>query len=145
MLQRGKKSSDALATVAEFPSRLPEPPPEFTEEHSRIWRAVVSCKPVDWFQPDTRPLLAAYCRACVEYTWVSEQIEAYRNSWLAEVGGLKIYDTATKIQERHARVMASLATKMRLTQQSQYAPRGAARATAKAAGARPWGMVVGEQ
>lgn len=141
MIQRGRKPTAAL-TVVSLPHRLPEPPADLTAEQVDVWKAVVATKPSDWFGPDTLPLLAAYCRACVEHAWISGQIDAKKIEWLADDEGLKRYDTATRLQERQARLMTSLATKMRLTQQSQYGARGAARESGKAGGSRPWGAIV---
>lgn len=141
MIQRGKKATAALAVVS-FTSRLAEPPADLTAEQAEVWKSVIATKPSDWFQADTLPLLAAYCRAVVEHTWISAQIDAHKVEWLSDDAGLRRYDVATKLQERQARLMTSLATKMRLTQQSQYAARGAARESGKASGDRPWGRVV---
>lgn len=140
---RGRKSADRLelATVTNLPLRMQEPPPDLTAEQAQVWAAIVATKPVDWFGADTLPLLAAYCRAVVEHRWISTQIDAKKDEWLLDYEGMQRYDRATKLQERQARMMSSLATKMRLTQQSQYGARGAARNN-RPEGSKPWGAVV---
>ncbi len=140
MNARGRKAT-RLATVTALPLRMLEPPADLTPAQADVWAAIVATKPSDWFGADTVPLLAAYCRAVIEHRWISAQIDAKKDEWLLDERGFELYDRATKLQERQARMMSSLATKMRLTQQSQYGARGAARNN-RPAGAKPWGQVV---
>jgi hypothetical protein len=143
MRQRGRKSGTALATAggATFIDRVDRatPPCDLTEDQAQLWRDVISHKPADWFGPDTYPLLAAYCKACADFARISELVDKFDMACLADDDDLKRYDKLTQIQDRLSRAMATLATKMRLTQQAKILPRGAGRADANAAkGRRPW-------
>ena len=70
---------------------------------------------------------------------VSLQIEAFEAEWLTQDDGLARFDRLAAIQERQARIIASLATRMRLSQQARYDKTTAATAGKQpAAGARPW-------
>jgi len=78
--------------------------------------------PADWFGPETAPMLSQYCR----------HIDAARKVALligqAEKGeqfAVEDYARLLKMQETESRAIASLATKMRLSQQSKYGARGA--------------------
>lgn len=132
-----RKSTAALAVVTPG-VRRPEPPAQLTPAESGIWTAVVSTKPGDWFTKDTHPLLIAYCRAAVASELVAAQIEAFDPSWLAEDAGLQRFDLLLRMQDRQGKLLASLATKMRLSQQSKYGARGAETAARSGAGTRPW-------
>lgn len=144
MLQPGRKAGAALATVAPALMELPEPPENLTEPQADVWRTVVASKPVDWFLPDTLPLLSAYCKATVEHQRVSALLDAFNCECLKDEDGaaLERYDKLTKLQDRQARLMMSLATKMRLTQQSRYRADEAHGVARKAGRARPWGPAV---
>jgi hypothetical protein len=136
---RGKKSAASLSVVPVTPGQRPEPPADLNEKQADIWRSVVATKPADWFAPDSFPLLVAYCRAIVVHHSISEQIDSFDMAWLADDDGLKRYDKLASIQERQARLIASLATRMRLSQQSRYKAETASTADKKAGGAiKPW-------
>lgn len=141
MNQRGQKSAAAVRLVPAVQRvNRPEAPPELTQDQAAIWVAVTNSKPADWFGPETLPLLAAYCRGCVEHQRVSALIDSFNTECLTleDASDLKRYETLIRLQDRLSQQMARLGTKMRLTQQSQYGARGAARESAKAGKARPW-------
>ena len=120
MKQRGRKA--ALAVVHESAISAinrPEPPPELTNEQRIEWILVVNSLPADWFPDETHKVLAQYCRHAVTSRHVSqmiEQMEAGDNIDVTE------YDKLLKMQERESRILVSLATKMRITQQATYHP-----------------------
>ena len=60
---RGKTSTAGIIvkSVPTLRERLPAPS-ELTSDQAATWRAVVSSRPVDWFDAGSAPLLAAYCR-----------------------------------------------------------------------------------
>lgn len=139
MNQRGQKSAAAVRLVRPVQRvNRPEVPATLTEPQAEIWLAVTNSKPADWFGPETLPLLAAYCRACVEHERVSGLIDTFNTECLTldDASDLKRYDALIRLQDRLSQQMARLGTKMRLTQQSQYR---ADKAQPKGAGkARPW-------
>ena len=66
MAQRGRKSTASLTVVPKQVERgAVEPPESLSEAESRVWRAVVGAKPVDWFTDENLPLLSDYCRHVV--------------------------------------------------------------------------------
>ena len=83
-------------------------------------------------------LLESFCRAVIAHRLISKRVAAFDDAALADDKGVSTFDVLTKMQERQARVMASIATKLRLTNQSRYTPMAAATATKKVRGARPW-------
>ena len=138
-MKPGRKSGASLATVTVLPGlQRITPPDDLTPEQGEVWRAVVASKPAEWFEGDSQPILKAYCKTVSEHARVSVALDAFDPEWLKTDDGLKRYDTLTKLQDRHARLMTTLATKMRLTQQSRYRADAADVANSKAGLRRPW-------
>lgn len=96
----------------------PDAPYDLTDEQADEWRAVVNRLPADWFTRETWPLLAQYCRHVVSARHVSELIRKLE----AAPDGFDVdeYDKLLKMQEREGRALSSLATRMRLSQQSVH-------------------------
>ena len=128
-----RKSTAALSVVAVgLPERL-SPPDDLTQEQADRWRAVVLSKPVEWFGPDSAPLLKEYVRAEAMCDLLAVQIEtAIAGGETGEVKAL------LDMRDKESKRLTSIATKLRLTQQSRYTPQAAATADRKAGGARPW-------
>jgi len=124
MKQRGRPSSEALALATVSPLEKVQrqrPPHDLNDEETEVWAAVVNDQAADWFSPSTVPVLAAYCRHVVQSRRVAELIEkATGDSELS----IQDYDRLLKMQERESRAIASLATKMRISQQSVRSDRG---------------------
>lgn len=113
----------------------PEPPETLNEEESAIWRKITLTKPPEWFEADTQPLLESYCKAITFQRRVVAELEQENTAGKS----LTELDTLQKMVDRNAKLLASLATKMRLTPQSRYQPKSAATANNRAgAGSRPW-------
>ena len=116
-----------------------DPPMHFTAEAADLWRAIVATKPADWWKDDTTPLLEAYCRAILEYRQVSVMVDGMPPRKLKSDEGFKRWKELLSIQDDLANRMASLATKMRLSQQSKYGARAAESADRKSGRGRlPW-------
>lgn len=130
-----RKSATSLSVVpASAPAPLPPAPADLpTEEERALWRDIVESKPADWFGPDSLPILKEYIRAV-----------ATGNLLAAKIGAALDGDDASLIKflldmrDKEARRASSLATKLRLTQQSRYGARSADRANHRATGKRPW-------
>jgi hypothetical protein len=131
---RGRKSTAALSVVAtSLPQRM-EPPQELTESQASLWREIVAGKPVEWFAADNAPLLAEYVRAVDMGNRLALEIELT----LAGTADHSLKDLL-KMRDTEAKRATSIATKLRLTQQSRYTPQAAATADRKAgSGAKPW-------
>jgi hypothetical protein len=95
---------------------------------------VVGSKPVDWFDTDSAPLLKEYVRAAAMTDWLDVQVQT------ATVGDdVAVLDKFMRLRDLESKRVASLATKLRLTQQSRYTPQAAATASNKAeSGKKPW-------
>ena len=138
MAKRGKKSAASLAVVQVLPGQRPEPPAELTEAQASVWRAVVQTKPADWFTDDTFPLLAAYCRHVVAARALSEAVDRFDMSLLADEEHIKHYDKLLAMRERETRAVLALARSMRLTQQSRYDAKRASTAATQTQARKPW-------
>lgn len=95
----------------------PQPPIDLSDEQAAEWVLVVNRLPADWFPDETHGLLAQYCRHIVAARRISALIARAEE---AEEFDVREYDILLKMQEREGRAMSSLATRMRLTQQTTY-------------------------
>src|SRR5688572_9599498 len=117
--KRGRPSVGDLTVARQLESvARPDAPYDLTDEESEEWWAVVNRLPADWFPRETHALLAAYCRHVVGIRRISELIRnAEANSQDFDLGD---YDKLLKMRERESRAASSLATRMRITQQTTY-------------------------
>lgn len=97
------------------------PTHDLTDEEVEVWVGVVGAEPADWFSPTNAPLLGQYCRHVVQARRVAELLEKATGDKDLSV---EDYDRLLKMQDRESRAIASLATKMRLAQQSTTNHRG---------------------
>ena len=115
---RGRPSAAALEIAA--PGKIetvqrPDAPYDLTDEQSEEWWAVVNRLPADWFPRETHGVLAQYCRHVVTARRVAQLVAACE----ADVDmDLDQYDQLLRMQEREGRALSSLATRLRITQQS---------------------------
>jgi hypothetical protein len=115
---RGRKSAASLTVAAPVQSlERPDAPYDLTDEQSDEWWAVVNRMPADWFPRETHALLASYCRHVVSARRISQLIVDAEKSKVIDVD---VLDKLYKMQERESRAISSLATRMRLTQQTTY-------------------------
>lgn len=125
MAQRGRKSSASLSIVPltqPAPSIRPQPPARLGKVARDIWRSTTSSRPADYFDAASLPMLEAYCRAHAEYLRVQSALESMNPKRDAKEYA-RLARTADSLTGR----AAMLATKMRLSQQSRYDGRTAAR------------------
>lgn len=125
MKQRGRVSAAAseLVPITAPLDRVERQgaPHDLTDEETEVWVAVVNAEAADWFSPSTVPLLAQYCRHVIHARRIAELLEkACSDPALSVVD----YDRLLKMQERESRAITTLATKMRLCQQSTTNHRG---------------------
>lgn len=117
---RGRASSASLAVLGASPVetiRRPVPPDELTDEQADEWVSIVDRLPADWFPRETHGLLTQYCRHVVAARRVSQLIADHE---VSEGFDIEEYDRLLKMQEREGRALSSLATRMRLSQQTTY-------------------------
>jgi hypothetical protein len=140
---RGRKSaaSTEITTLAQKVSEVQiityaEPPYELREPEANVWNATVRDKSPDWFTPSTYPLLMQYCRHVVRANNLDFMIDQYEQDIRRAASGQATlhhfdvgYDKLLTMQANQTRMIAHLATKMRLAQQStideQHAKGGA--------------------
>lgn len=134
MGSRGRTSTAELSVISGNgveTIRRPEPPRDLTDEEAVEWRAVVNRLPADWFPAETLPMLGQYCRHTVAARRVAGMLEQLDKEVAqtikdgaaageAVLGTAKMLDRLLKMQERESRCIASLATKMRISQQTTY-------------------------
>ena len=122
MKQRGQKGINQLTVVKSETSAIerPEPPPELTVEQKCEWVRVVNSLPADWFQDYSTQALVQYTRHLVNARRIAQLIEDMCSE---DSFDALSYDKLLSMQERETRILLSLATKMRLTQQSTYSDR----------------------
>lgn len=134
MQQPGRKSSAQLSVIAGTIDGRPKAPAELSKEQAEVWDRVVGSEAQDFFKTAAlKELLAAYCRHVVRASWLETEIaEAMKP---ASELDLEDVDRLMKMAERETRAVLSIATKLRLTNQSRYTPQ-AAGTTAKNAGDR---------
>jgi hypothetical protein len=138
MKQAGRRSAADLAVVTAMPLRLLQAPADLTTDQAAIWSEIVASKPHDWWDAASVPLLSAYCRAAVESRRVGHMVESVSAQLLTADGDLKQYETLRKLQAQLSAEMTSLATKMRLSQQSRYRADAAAVKNDRGGGKKPW-------
>ena len=121
--KRGRVSAADLAIVPMTPLGAVErlkPPHDLTDDEVEVWCAVTNAEPADHFSASTAPLLAQYCRHVISSRRVAELIERMVGGELS----IRDYNELLHMQERESRVIATLATKMRISQQSTTNHRG---------------------
>jgi hypothetical protein len=120
MEARGRRSAASLAVVSSNELEAfqrPCAPDGLSPEQASEWVQIVNRLPADWISRETEPLLAQYCRHIVAARRVADLIKSAEAD---EECSIKDYDRLLKMQEREGRALTSLATKMRISQQSTY-------------------------
>lgn len=120
---RGRQAGNSLSIVpggdvVSIPR--PKPPAELTGEQQGIWWSIVNKLPADHFPPETHLVLVEYVRHAVTARRIAHLKNQIEN---AESLNLEEYHLLCKMAEGESRCLASLATKMRMTQQSIYSAR----------------------
>ena len=121
---RGRTSRAALEVVTDGNVQSlarPVAPDYLSDEEAAEWLAVVNRLEADWFPRETHGLLADYCRHVIKGRRVAQLLEAqYDDAQGVDVDHL---DKLYKMAERESRAAASLATRLRITQQSTVSPK----------------------
>ena len=128
MGKRGRKSTAELTVVSseaiqkEIVSAIerPQAPPELTAEQESIWDEIVDELAADYFTTETFPLLAQYCRHVTRARRYAQLLESMEKKKKFDEKDIKAYRDLSRSEEEQTRAISSLATKMRLSQQSTY-------------------------
>jgi hypothetical protein len=118
-MKRGRTSRASLETqiaIVQTPSR-PDPPADLCPEERAIWGRVVADKP-ESFPPSTVGLLKVYCRHAAN----ADRIARLLNQAWARSAELALIDKLSAMHERETRALASLASRMRISQQATISP-----------------------
>ena len=116
---RGRVSSAALSVTASQVQTLsrPDAPYDLTDEETEVWWSVVNAMPADWFPVETHGLLTSYCRHVVRERRLAQLIGQAESATTLDVPE---YERLLKMMARETQSLATLATRMRLSQQSSY-------------------------
>jgi hypothetical protein len=132
---RGRKSAASLSVaVTNIPGQRPEPPEKLSEAQKQEWRAVVARMPPDWFTRENQALLVEHCR----HVERSDVLDAELRS-AVEAGRSKDLPGLMTLAKQETSILATLATKMRLSQASRWDHQKSATAVRhETNGTRPW-------
>ncbi len=131
-MKRGPKSFESKLTVVQFTPAPVDVPAHLNKEEAAIFRDVVKAMPEGWFRADTIPLLIEYARAVDACNHLARR----RHEGEFELRDMVVLLAA---HDKQARLVAALATKMRLSQQSRILPQTAGVAVAnKPPADKPW-------
>lgn len=121
MQHRGRKSAAELSVV-QAPSAFGRPPApdDLTAAQKDLWLRIVASKIPGWFDAPTLPLLRAYCVNVTELERIQKALIAV--DLTEEDSGIQ-YNNISRVADRLALRAQTLATSMRLTQQSRYSAR----------------------
>ena len=109
------------------------PAPGLTDDQAQVWRETVGARSADYFGEDVAPLLEEYCRVVVMCRLLAVQVEAAISG--GESGELK---ALLDMRDKESRRLTSIATKLRITNQSRYTPDKAAVKARKGSGGKVW-------
>ena len=140
MRQHGRKSAAQLSIVPFAMEKAPDAPAELTMQQRDIWKSITSRMPVDWFTPDTIPLLIALCRHICLSKLLGEELDMITRRSLMTEKRLARFERLQKMYFLESRAMCTVATKLRLTPQSAYDKTEARQAQKRSAklSAKPW-------
>lgn len=98
--------------------------------------------PVDWFPPESWPLLTQLCRHICQSRWFGECLQEVRAGCLGSQPNdeaLVKIDTLSRLHAREGVAIQSLMVKLRLTTQARMpSPRDAEQVRSEIADVRPW-------
>jgi hypothetical protein len=130
-----RKSAASLAVARPELGNKASPPHALSERQRALWLQIVSAKPADWFSPETHPMLAALVAHIETFELLEREFRGLDKVDTAE--RLVWLDRLSKLRERESRAIATLSTKLRLTNQSRYTPKAAGTASRRT-GPAPW-------
>lgn len=150
MKQRGRQANPETTglTVIEgdFGRKRPEPPSTLTERQAAIWVETVEDEPLELFATAaTRDMLRDYCAARSTIDSLTDSINQFPESALKTVKGLQHFTGLCKTRDINIRSAATLATKLRMTNQSRYTEKTAGTAASNTKkGLKPWDFAAAQ-
>ena len=118
----------------------PKPPEDMNPAHAEIWNKTVRSEPVNWFQSQAqKDLLRMYCAAVYSAHLVQQFIDSFPIAMLSTPNGTRHYNNLSRLRRDETNSAVSLATKLRITNQSRYDRKLAATMTRGQGGvSKPW-------
>src|SRR5690625_1031696 len=136
MKQRGRKCAGELAVASPvLVQPRPDAPVELTPEQAGVWNEVVDALQADWFLAESHPLLVQYCRHTIEARRIAQLID---HECAREELDVATYAALLRMQAREPTALKSMASSMRLSQQSSRRDDNSATAKKNRTGTRPW-------
>lgn len=124
------------------PGQRPEPPEGLSPEEAAEWRAIVARMPSDWFTRETHGLLENYVKVTCNLRWVNSYITDFRSKPMTGPRVLHL-TRMLRLQTGQAGMLATLATKLRITKQTPDTARsGEKNRVHGQAPERPWASRV---
>lgn len=115
--------------------RRPPPPEGLTDEQSRMWRSITETEAAGWFDSAARQhLLRLYIEHATFRGRLQETIEKISIEKLLDDKLAGRFEGLLKARDRETKQLVSLATRMRLTNQSRYTPSAAGTAARNGSG-----------
>ena len=124
---RDRKSAEENLIVIDTQRQRLKPPAYLNAKEKEVWLDVVNSTDPRHFKQCEAPVLAAFCTATALARFYSQRIGAEGDTGLNHKNWLD-----------NARLMAALATRLRLTPSSRYDARAAERYSNVPDGAPPW-------
>src|SRR5262249_10161450 len=134
MRTRGRRPAAESAVIVTWPvGQRPDPPPGLTDRQAEIWRQVVTTEDANFFASAAlQHFLGDYCRHRDMADRITDLInKSFQGPWESSPDMARLQRLLT-LRGQEARAAAGMATKLRVTNQARYMPRGAARASLKA-------------
>jgi hypothetical protein len=103
------------------PGTTPEPLEELSAEERAEWRKFTQRMPIDWFPPETHPMLAQLCRHICQSRWVGQCLQEVRAGLLdpTDEDALTNLMKLQSLHDREGRAMTALMVRLRLTSQQR--------------------------
>jgi hypothetical protein len=112
---RGRKSAAELAVVPILAEQRPEPPADLSAAEREVWQLTVRGMRGDWFGPEVQPILRCYCTQVVTADVLAEALRT------TDIADIRSYARLLALHRGATKTMVSLATKLRITPQSNRA------------------------
>lgn len=142
--KRGRPSAASLATavIGGGAALRAEPPSDLSAAERVIWQAITASEAPGFFASASLcGLLKDHCRHRASADQITEVIHLFQADWLKNGSGSKRYAQLLRMREQETRAAASLATRLRLTNQARYTPQSAATLGRNTVfGPKPWEM-----
>ena len=137
-----RKSAASLSVALPSLGARPSPPSSLSARQKALWTQIVGSLPSSWFGDENLHVLSALVAHIESFELIEREMRGATD--LGDTEKLTWYDKLSKLRERESRAVASMSTKLRITQQAKYSTRAAATAAERRPGkAAPWEVKTG--